>query len=403
MGEPTQVDESNTGIPSADTSGQRPDLFPYSSLAQGEDLKYLNQSWGYSNDSVSGIRKENIGFLGRLRIRIGGMIAGRFLAPYLNAEREFLEHLVKLLNEVCRRMDIRERRAVDLAEASFRSIEKRLGDMFGSMQAGIDSRFDEAAAKTTNCGNRLTTLESVASGLERIVAQLEPPPGGDAEGSTAMPQTHHERPAGLGYLLLENRFRGSAEEISARLSIYPDYFRGSTLPVVEIGAGRGELQQLFRAQSIAAYGIELNSSMAEECRARGLDVRTDDGLKHLAALADRSLGGVIAVQVIEHLDLPVLKQLFELCAKKIAIGGKVIFETINTKSLVACAHNYYRDPTHTAPMHPDTMKFFVEAAGFRVTEVRNLAPYPPAAWVDPGRLGSVSRGQPAYAGQYRGA
>jgi hypothetical protein len=42
--------------------------------------------------------------------------------------------------------------------------------------------------------------------------------------------------------------------------------------------------------------------MIEVCRARGLDATAADARSYLQGLADESLGGLIAVQVIEHLE-----------------------------------------------------------------------------------------------------
>ena len=214
-------------------------------------------------------------------------------------------------------------------------------------------------------------------GLERIVA---------VAGREAVARSDEKQPAGGGdaplfdkdysYLLLENRYRGSEEVIADRLSVYVPYFQDLPGPVLEIGSGRGELLNLFREAKIQSYGVELDAAMVERSRALGLAVLYEDGIEHLRKQVSGSLGGVIAIQVVEHLPFPVLRDFLELCRKKVAKGGRIIVETIDTSSLIALSHNYFRDPTHTAPLHPETLRYLFELCGLEVLEVRKLSPFP---------------------------
>jgi O-antigen chain-terminating methyltransferase len=182
--------------------------------------------------------------------------------------------------------------------------------------------------------------------------------------------------SGMDYLGFENEFRGSEEEISKRLKVYPPFFKNLSAKVLEIGAGRGELQKLFKSEGIASYAIDTNPDMVDVALAKGLDVRLADGVEHLAGLRDNSLGGIVAVQVVEHLPLDYLQRLLNLAKEKLIPNGILIVETINTKSLLALAHNYHRDPTHQFPMHPDTLSFLVKSAGFEIEEVLKLSKFP---------------------------
>jgi O-antigen chain-terminating methyltransferase len=198
---------------------------------------------------------------------------------------------------------------------------------------------------------------------------------------------------------LENRFRGSTEEIASRVVPYVEEFvkcfnfddrsggdlssAGRSLgrlslvtPVLDIGAGRGELVGALATAGIPSYGIDLDEGMVEEARGTQIDVRLGDGLSHLAALEDRVLGGVVATQVVEHLSVQQLRQLCGLASRKVQFGGRIIFETINPCSLVALSSNYFRDLTHVWPLHPDTLAYEMEMAGMKVLEIRYLSPVP---------------------------
>ena len=50
-------------------------------------------------------------------------------------------------------------------------------------------------------------------------------------------------------------------------------------------------------------------------------------------------------------------------------------ETPNPESLVAGSINFHRDPTHLRPIHPDTLAFACESAGFASAEILRLSPF----------------------------
>lgn len=221
--------------------------------------------------------------------------------------------------------------------------------------------------------DELQKLDSVVKGLESMLATI-----GVRKNETNVNAELIDK-IDFTYWLLENRFRGSEEEISKRLQIYPEIFASAEGPVLDLGCGRGELLKQFKQQGIIAYGIELNLALLEHCKESGLDVRNEDILKHLNSLPDSSLGGFVAIQVIEHLPYSLIRELFVLLSKKLKPSAKLVFETINVLSLLPFAHNYYRDPTHQPPLHPDTLKFTLEISGFKVVELRKLSPYPEGA------------------------
>ena len=47
----------------------------------------------------------------------------------------------------------------------------------------------------------------------------------------------------------------------------------------------------------------------------------------------------------------------------------LILETPNPESLLAGSINFHRDPTHLRPVHPDTLAFLCESAGFAQVEI----------------------------------
>ena len=106
-------------------------------------------------------------------------------------------------------------------------------------------------------------------------------------------------PAGV-YSLFEERFRGSPEDITEKQRPYVALLRGLPGPVLDVGCGRGELLALLAAEGVPASGVEINPIAVSACRAAGLSVEEGDGLAALSGRPDGSLGGVVAVQVVEH-------------------------------------------------------------------------------------------------------
>jgi SAM-dependent methyltransferase len=186
------------------------------------------------------------------------------------------------------------------------------------------------------------------------------------------------------YVGFEDRFRGSESAIRARLTDYVPYFAGQS-NVLDVGCGRGEFLDLLREAGVTARGLDLNAEMVEVCRSRGLDATTADARSYLAGLPDESLGGLIAVQVIEHLEPSYLSQILGLAFDKVRPGGRIVLETINPACWVAFFESFIRDLTHVKPIHPDTLQYLLQANGFANVEIVYRAPI-----AEDGRLQKVT-------------
>lgn len=377
-------------------------------LVHSEELYYLNTHWQYGEAlNLSRITSHRKGLLGKLIVGVKRKIANFLwevlLRDYFHAEKEFQMRLVQFLNststyvderdasafwELVRKIDYDVSKAINRIEkiadeqgGNVRSLERSLTDTMNSSLRELNDRITQLRALGESSQARLNTVESVSSGVERIVARLTraQPQSSSADSSVEVPADTPNQ----SYVMLENRYRGSEEEISQRLSIYPQVFKESARalksgPVLEIGAGRGELQLLFKEAGVPSYGIDLDQAMVDAAQERGADVRLAD-VSVLDAAADGSLGGVIAIQVVEHLTRDQLARLFEGCRRKVAQGGRIVFETINPQSILALSSNYFRDPTHIWPLHPDTLSFAMTMAGLKVVEVKKLSPVPTAS------------------------
>jgi 2-polyprenyl-3-methyl-5-hydroxy-6-metoxy-1,4-benzoquinol methylase len=175
------------------------------------------------------------------------------------------------------------------------------------------------------------------------------------------------------YVGFENRFRGSEALISRRLQDYVPLFASSS-NVLDVGCGRGELLALLKTQGIAARGIDTNGAMVARCRERGLDAEQADAITYLEHQADGSLGGLTAIQVVEHLQPADLLRFLRLAYDKLRPGAPMVLETINVACWAAFFDAYIRDLTHARPLHPSTLEYYVRASGFSNVDVQFREP-----------------------------
>ena len=146
--------------------------------------------------------------------------------------------------------------------------------------------------------------------------------------------------------------------------------------MLDIGCGRGEFLALLQERGVRARGIDVNESMVEVCVQKGLDASKADALEYLRAQPAGSLGGLLAAQVVEHLDPAYLTNLLDAAYAALRPGAPIVLETINPACWFAFFESYVRDITHVRPLHPDTLKFLLQASGFGGVEIRYQAPYP---------------------------
>jgi 2-polyprenyl-3-methyl-5-hydroxy-6-metoxy-1,4-benzoquinol methylase len=222
---------------------------------------------------------------------------------------------------------------------------------------------------------RLAELRDRVDAIDRRVRRLAEAPttAPTGEAPPASPQ-----PAGAGdgfdYVGFERRFRGETSTVlGALVERYADRLAGHA-PVLDVGCGRGELLAALAERGVEGRGVDLDPEMADEARARGVDVTVADAVQHLETLADGALGSIVAIHLVEHLPLATLTRFLELAARKVRPGGIAIFETPNPTSLIVLGNSYILDPTHQWPLHPSLLAFMCERAGFRDIELQWWSP-----------------------------
>jgi SAM-dependent methyltransferase len=197
------------------------------------------------------------------------------------------------------------------------------------------------------------------------------------------------------YAALEDEFRGSRQEIKELLSVYLPKLTeagigSESMPILDVGCGRGEWLELLREHRLHASGIDLNRVVLAVCRERGLPVLEADAIEHLRSLPEASLGAVTAFHVIEHLALPQLLNLLDAARRALKPGGVAIFETPNPNNVFVSSRYFYLDPTHRHPIPPLLGRFLAEARGFERVEILELHPWPAEHHADASTGGDVA-------------
>jgi O-antigen chain-terminating methyltransferase len=239
-----------------------------------------------------------------------------------------------------------------------------------------------------------STLHAETSLMARVFADLSRrvdqigQRNGAAPEALVTPASQTDLPASEGfdafkdsfYHRLENRYRGSVDEIADRLRIYlPDVeaavMRTGGKPVMDIGCGRGEWLGLLKRAGIEGFGVDTNAVQIEAAKEQGLDVRLGDALKALAEMKDNSLAMISAHHLVEHLPFDAVAWIAREAQRVLAPGGILLFETPHTRNVLVGATTFHTDPTHLKPMPEQVLTVLFDTAGFDPVEVRALNPH----------------------------
>ena len=297
------------------------------------------------------------------------------ITPYIDTKDLELAGILRRINEDRAEAIVRlEQRTVGLA-GGLGGVSKELQKRWESMVA----RERRYGAQVHEVRTTLSTLQQSSLTLKRELERwLKQRPDAPPAVQTADTSAHTNASTTIDsykYVGFEDQFRGSPEQIRVRLEAYLPYFEGAS-DVLDVGCGRGEFLDLLREHDVGGRGLDLNHEMVEVCRTRGLTADEGDALGYLEGLPDQSLGGLLAAQVIEHLDPAYLMQMLDAAYHKLRPGSKIILETINPTCWYAFFESYIRDVTHVRPLHPDTLKYLILSSGFQKVEIHYRAPFP---------------------------
>jgi O-antigen chain-terminating methyltransferase len=310
------------------------------------------------------------------------------------------EHIHRLEAEL--RSEMRDRQAAVAAATSRAEVlERRLETLRHQTVARMDGEIarmgSQQAALEDRINREVSRLRAQQAVREERVARLIQTGIDLPEVSVPVREPHGEAMHNMDalYAALEDEFRGSRDGIKELLSVYLPKLTAAgigseSMPILDVGCGRGEWLELLREHQLHAAGIDLNRVVLAICREHGLPVMEADAVAHLRSLPEASLGAVTAFHVIEHLELQPLLDFLDAIRRVLKPGGIAIFETPNPNNVFVSSRYFYLDPTHRHPIPPLLGRFLAEARGFERVEILELHPWPVEHRVDIGTGGEVA-------------
>lgn len=277
---------------------------------------------------------------------------------------------------------------IEAASLDIKNNENKLAQLSAQLESTeqkLDALRNDLETVCVNVRNNNAVIESLRSdtelckvklqGLQREMSRLSAPrapeeasvSGEIKTSSNAQTESAAESDyESIDYFDFENHFRGSIENIKKAQEFYLKYFADKK-NVLDIGCGRGEFLLLLKENGISARGVDIYEPYVDYCRMNGLEAVCGDGTQYLAQAGE--VDGIFVGQVVEHLDVKSIIRLCNTAYEKLSAGGCIVIETPNPTSLAIYTNAFYIDPSHVKPVHPLTMKYFLEKAGFRDIEI----------------------------------
>lgn len=339
----------------------------------GSCLERLNDQW----DIVKGgAPAPDGGWRGWLRDTVW-----RFAGPPLERQSEFNAALVEHLNRNAASTRALPEHVERLAESlrvaleGLHRFQSLLVQHLMTVTAFVDTRDRRLGAEGVAEQLRFVEQRLFALGREvdRLQSSAPGSPGPGPAGGAAAAEAFVAPVASMTYVGFEDRFRGSEGEIRDRVADYLPLLRTAT-DVVDVGCGRGELLDALREAGVSARGVDANHAMVELCRARGLDVEETDATSFLLRQPAAGIGGLVAIQVVEHFTPAYLTAFLSAAYHALRPGAPLVLETINPACWSAFFDTYIRDLTHQRPLHPETLQYLVQASGFGQVDVQFRQP-----------------------------
>ena len=288
-----------------------------------------------------------------------------------------MSNISQFLDKLKRQQGIKgavKRKLFKIIFEGFEAVEKDIADSGKTMKSDFESACINLRNNNTLIERLASDDELIKTKLASIEKKLKAAPIQTVPTAAAAAQPAAELPMNgsgsdyedIDYFDFENHFRGSIESIKKAQEFYLKYFSGRK-KVVDIGCGRGEFLMLMQENGITAEGVDIYEPYTDYCNMKGLKATCGDGSDFLAKT--EGVDGIFVGQVVEHLKPHEIIHLCNTAYDRLEEGGCIIIETPNPTSLSIYTNAFYIDPSHIKPVHPLTMQYYLEKAGFKDIEI----------------------------------
>ncbi len=183
------------------------------------------------------------------------------------------------------------------------------------------------------------------------------------------------------YHRFEECFRGSDQVIAERLALrYSQILKNhyqEKAQFLDLGCGKGEFLDLAKSMGYQTIGVDSSKVFARKNQGRGHAIFGMDILKALKKMPSASIKVCTLIHVVEHLDFRYTFEMVREVARVLTKDGLFIIETPSLFSLWVSARQFYLDPTHEKPVHPNYLSFLCQDSGFQKVEPHFFAPIEP--------------------------
>jgi O-antigen chain-terminating methyltransferase len=246
------------------------------------------------------------------------------------------------------------------------TIQDQEWDLYANNHSGmvfqsLQWKIDKLESETAKVQSLLTNFITLEKSLQNIISDLDQKAPSQIQSEKL--KSIQQQLSPFQYCAFEARFRGQEADIQNNLKPYLNYFL-NTDHILDIGCGRGEFVELLIESGKHAQGIDISKSMLNVATDKGLPCFQADALEFLQSKPAGSIGGIFSAQVIEHLSADYLEQLIKECLRVLKNNAPLILETVNPLSWFSFSQIYLLDPTHQKPLHPEYIRYFLEATGY---------------------------------------
>ena len=306
-----------------------------------------------------------------------GFSSKRVVGPVITLLKQFIlrllffvfDDLAKQTDAAIRRVEVAVAVETGARESEKQRLDARVTSEVGAREA-LQADVHALAERLANVDGRFERLQ-LEPRLARLERARKAPAPSQALGSVPQPVAAAVE---FDYERFEDRFRPE-KSVREGQREYVELMRGKSR-VVDLGCGRGELIAMLLEEGVSAYGVEIDPDFIALLEEKGIEVVAEDAVAHLDQLEQAAVDGIVGSHVIEHLAPAAVSRLVALAGEKLADDGILVLETPNPESVVAGSINFHRDLTHVRPIHPDTLAFLCESAGFSDVEIHRLSPVP---------------------------
>jgi 2-polyprenyl-3-methyl-5-hydroxy-6-metoxy-1,4-benzoquinol methylase len=144
--------------------------------------------------------------------------------------------------------------------------------------------------------------------------------------------------------------------------------------ILELGSGEGDMLAALRSRGFSRIrGSDMSPSQVEAARKNGVEVDLCDGRTALQSAKPGSLAAVIALDVLEHLQLEETLEWLAIARRSLRDGGLMLLRVPNGEGLFGGAIRY-GDITHRTAYTKGSLEQLFFARGFETLEVRPCRP-----------------------------